>query len=48
MRFRTILSGVLVCALALTAVFAVAASARVYKGRTAQKYPIKVAVNGGG
>jgi hypothetical protein len=47
MRFRTILSGVLVCVLALTAVFAVAASARVYQGRTAQKYPIKVAVNGG-
>ena len=47
MRFRTILSGVLVCALALAAVFAVEASARVYQGRTAQKYPIKVAVNGG-
>ncbi len=48
MRFRTTLAGVLICALALIAVLAVgSASARLYQGRTAQKYPIKVAVNGG-
>jgi hypothetical protein len=48
MRFRTTLAGVLVCALALVAALAVSsASARLLQGRTAQKYPIKVAVNGG-
>ena len=48
MRFRTTLAGVLVCALALIAALAVSsASARLLQGRTSQKYPIKVAVNGG-
>lgn len=49
MRFRTILAGMLVCALVplTVALGAGSASARVFHGHTTQKYPIKVAVNGG-